>query len=52
MNRVKFKKMIKEYKDASKYEIYEGVRDNFVFGFLGYVAAYGLKFAVVTYDAD
>ena len=35
MNRVKFKKMIKEYKDASRYEIYEGVRDNFVFGFLG-----------------
>ena len=35
MNRGKFKKIIKEYKDASKYEVYEGVRDNFIFGFLG-----------------
>jgi len=29
------KKIIKEYKDASYSEIWEGVRDNFIFGFLG-----------------
>lgn len=29
------KKIIKEYKDATQYEIWEGVRDNFIFGFLG-----------------
>jgi hypothetical protein len=34
-NRVQFEKIIKEYKDATFYEIYEGVRDNFLFGFLG-----------------
>ena len=28
------KRIVKEYKDASKYEIFEGVRDNFIFGFL------------------
>jgi hypothetical protein len=27
-------KIIKEYKDASPYEVWEGVRDNFIFGFL------------------
>jgi hypothetical protein len=31
----KFKKIIKEYKDATTAEIWEGLRDNFVFGFLG-----------------
>jgi hypothetical protein len=28
------KKIIKEYKSATKQEIWEGVRDNFIFGFL------------------
>jgi hypothetical protein len=31
----KYKKIIKEWKDATPFEIYEGVRDNFIFGFLG-----------------
>ena len=31
----KYKKIIKEYKDATPREIWEGVRDNFIFGFLG-----------------
>jgi hypothetical protein len=35
MHTPKFKKIIKEYKDATTAEIWEGVRDNFVFGFLG-----------------
>ena len=35
MRSPKFKKIIKEYKDATSYEIWEGVRDNFIFGFLG-----------------
>ena len=26
-------KIIKEYKDASPQEVWEGVRDNFIFGF-------------------
>jgi hypothetical protein len=34
-NRAKFKKIVKEYKDATNTEIWEGVRDNFIFGFLG-----------------
>jgi hypothetical protein len=29
------KKIIKEYKSATRQEIWEGVRDNFTFGFLG-----------------
>jgi hypothetical protein len=33
-NKTKFNKIVKEYKDASSYEIWEGVRDNFVFGFI------------------
>lgn len=33
--RTAIKKIVKEYKDATKYEIWEGVRDNFVFGFIG-----------------
>lgn len=31
----KYRKIIKEWKDASPYEVYEGLRDNFIFGFLG-----------------
>jgi hypothetical protein len=31
----KYKKMVKEWKDASSFEVYEGLRDNFIFGFLG-----------------
>ena len=33
--RAQFQKIIKEYKDASPYEVWEGFRDNFIFGFLG-----------------
>jgi hypothetical protein len=31
----KYKKIIKEYKNATTREIWEGIRDNFTFGFLG-----------------
>jgi len=31
----KYKKIIREWKDATPFEIWEGVRDNFIFGFLG-----------------
>lgn len=31
----KYKKIIKEYEEASRKEIWEGIRDNFTFGFLG-----------------
>lgn len=31
----KFQRIIKEYNEATIYEIWEGVRDNFIFGFLG-----------------
>lgn len=34
-HKAQFKKIIKEYKDATNIEIWEGVRDNFIFGFLG-----------------
>lgn len=34
-NRKQFRKIVKEYKDATPMEIWEGVRDNFVFGFIG-----------------
>jgi len=34
-NRAKFKKIVKEYKEATNQEIWEGVRDNFTFGFIG-----------------
>ena len=34
-NRKSFQKIVKEYKDATTYEIWEGVRDNFIFGFIG-----------------
>lgn len=30
-----FNRIIKEYKDATAFEIWEGIRDNFIFGFLG-----------------
>ena len=33
--RAKIQKIVKEYKDATIYEIWEGFRDNFIFGFLG-----------------
>jgi hypothetical protein len=33
--RAKINKIIKEWKDASPKEVWEGVRDNFIFGFLG-----------------
>jgi hypothetical protein len=33
--RAQLKKIVKEYKDATTYEIWEGVRDNFTFGFIG-----------------
>ena len=32
--RAQVQKIIKEYKDASPHEVWEGVRDNFIFGFL------------------
>ena len=32
--RAQIQKIVKEYKDASPYEVWEGVRDNFIFGFL------------------
>jgi hypothetical protein len=32
--RAQVQKIIKEYKDASPQEVWEGVRDNFIFGFL------------------
>lgn len=31
----RYKKIYKEYKNASRQEIWEGVRDNFIWGFLG-----------------
>ena len=31
----KYKKIIKEWNEATPYEVWEGVRDNFIFGFLG-----------------
>lgn len=33
--KTKIKKIVKEYKTATRFEIFEGVRDNFIFGFLG-----------------
>ena len=32
--KTQFQKIVKEYKDATPLEIWEGVRDNFIFGFL------------------
>lgn len=34
-SRVKFNKIVKEYKNATPQEIWEGIRDNFTFGFIG-----------------
>ena len=31
----RYKRIYKEYKNATKQEIWEGVRDNFIWGFLG-----------------
>lgn len=33
--RARIQKIVKEYKDATFKEIFEGVRDNFTFGFIG-----------------
>jgi hypothetical protein len=33
--RIKYQKIIKEWKDATTQEIWEGIRDNFTFGFIG-----------------
>lgn len=33
--KLKVRKIIKEYKEATTREIWEGVRDNFIFGFIG-----------------
>ena len=33
--KIKVRKIIKEYKAATNQEIWEGVRDNFTFGFIG-----------------
>ena len=35
IKKTKYKRIIKEWKEATAYEIWEGIRDNFVFGFLG-----------------
>jgi hypothetical protein len=34
-NKAKIRKIVKEYKTATSSEIWEGVRDNFTFGFIG-----------------
>ena len=34
-NKVKIKKIVREYKTASNKDVWEGVRDNFTFGILG-----------------
>ena len=35
MAKKQFEKMIKEWKECGPKEVFEGVRDNFIFGFLG-----------------
>ena len=35
MSRAKYKKIIKEWNEATPHEVWEGVRDNFTFGFIG-----------------
>ena len=35
MSRRKIRKIVKEYKNATRREIFEGIVDNFIFGFLG-----------------
>jgi hypothetical protein len=34
-HRAKLKKIVKEWNEASPSEVWEGVRDNFIFGFIG-----------------
>jgi hypothetical protein len=34
-SKTKIRKIVKEYKDATRIEIWEGIRDNFTFGFIG-----------------
>jgi hypothetical protein len=34
-NAAKVRKLVKEYKNATNKEIWEGIRDNFLFGFIG-----------------
>lgn len=31
----RYKKIVKEWKEATRKEIYEAIKDNFIFGFLG-----------------
>jgi hypothetical protein len=33
--RTRFQEIIKEYNQATSFEIWEGIRDNFLFGFIG-----------------
>ena len=33
--KVQYKKIVKEWKNATTQEVWEGIRDNFTFGFLG-----------------
>ena len=33
--KTKYKQIVKEWKEASRKEIWEAIRDNFVFGFIG-----------------
>lgn len=35
MKKKPFEKIVKEYKEATPKEVFDGVRDNFIFGFLG-----------------
>ena len=35
MAKKQFQKMVKEWKECGPKEVFEGVRDNFIFGFLG-----------------
>ena len=35
MSKTKYRKIVKEWNEATTREIWEGVRDNFIFGFLG-----------------
>jgi hypothetical protein len=40
--KAQIQKIVKEYKDATTKEIWEGVRDNFIFGFLGAMLVVGI----------
>lgn len=35
IKKAKYKQIIKEWNDATRYEIWEAIRDNFIFGFIG-----------------